>query len=129
MRWTQEPARRAGNKSRLRPRWARPGAKARGNKFRAYEKANGSVLWETELSAGVTGAPITYEYEGRHYIAVGGKDDPAEWVAFALGEATPSPRAGGSAVGFVLYDYAWRLVASLLAGCFTHLVGLLGRVR
>ncbi len=67
------------------------GIQVNGNKFRAYDKADGSVLWETELSAGVTGAPITYEYEGRQYIvvAVGGNDDPAEWVAFALGEAAP----------------------------------------
>ena len=67
------------------------GIRVNGNKFRAYDKADGSVLWETELSAGVTGAPITYEYEGRQYIvvAVGGNDDPAEWVAFALGEAAP----------------------------------------
>ena len=31
-----------------------------GRKFRAYDKATGAVVWETELPAGTTGAPITY---------------------------------------------------------------------
>ena len=65
------------------------GIQVDGNKFRAYDKANGSVLWQTELPAGVTGAPITYMHEGRQYIvvAVGSNDEPAEWVAFALPES------------------------------------------
>ncbi len=66
------------------------GISVNGNKFRAYDKADGNVVWETELPAGVTGAPITYLFEGRQYIvvAVGGNDDPAEWVAFALDGTT-----------------------------------------
>ena len=52
--------------------------------FRAYDKATGDVLWETELP--VTGAPITYMHEGTQYIVVatGGGDDPAEYVALSL---------------------------------------------
>ena len=31
-----------------------------GEKFRAYDKATGKVLWEIELPAGTTGGPMTY---------------------------------------------------------------------
>ena len=57
-----------------------------GKMFRAYDKATGKVLWETELPAGTTGAPMTYLYEGKQYIVVtiGGKDHLAEWIALGL---------------------------------------------
>ena len=54
--------------------------------FRAYDKASGDVLWEIELPAGTTGAPMTYMHDGKQYIvvAVGGVEEPAEWVALSL---------------------------------------------
>jgi quinoprotein glucose dehydrogenase len=57
-----------------------------GKKFRAYDKANGKVIWEMELPAGTTGAPMTYLHEGKQYIlvAIGGKEYPAEWIALGL---------------------------------------------
>lgn len=57
-----------------------------GKKFRAYDKSTGKVLWEMELPAGTTGAPMTYVHQGKQYIvvAVGGREHPAEWVAFGL---------------------------------------------
>jgi quinoprotein glucose dehydrogenase len=57
-----------------------------GKKFRAYDKASGSVLWETELPAGTTGAPMTYMYRGKQYIvvAIGSTGYPAEFLAFTL---------------------------------------------
>jgi quinoprotein glucose dehydrogenase len=57
-----------------------------GKKFRAYDKANGAVVWETEFPAGVTGAPMTYMHNGKQYIvvAIGSADHPAEFVALAL---------------------------------------------
>jgi glucose dehydrogenase len=57
-----------------------------GRKFRAYDKANGTVIWETELPAGTTSGPMTYFAKGKQYIVVpiGGRDEPAEWVALAL---------------------------------------------
>jgi quinoprotein glucose dehydrogenase len=57
-----------------------------GKKFRAYDKASGAVLWETELPAGTTGAPMTYLYKGKQYIvvAVGSTDHAAEFIALAL---------------------------------------------
>jgi quinoprotein glucose dehydrogenase len=57
-----------------------------GKKFRAYDKAQGKVVWEMELPAGTTGAPMTYLHEGKQYIlvAIGGKEYPAEWIALGL---------------------------------------------
>jgi quinoprotein glucose dehydrogenase len=57
-----------------------------GKKFRAYDKANGRVIWETELPSGTTGGPMTYMLKGKQYIVVpiGSRTEPAEYVALAL---------------------------------------------
>jgi len=74
--------------SRLRPEMNPayvPGAG--GRKFRAYDKADGKVLWETELPAGTTGAPMTYMFDGKQYVVVAvGSNDPqsAQFVALSL---------------------------------------------
>ena len=59
---------------------------AGGKKFRAYDKKTGKVVWETDLPAGTTGAPMTYMAGGKQYIAVavGSTEMPAEIVALAL---------------------------------------------
>ncbi|HEX7016479.1 MAG TPA: PQQ-binding-like beta-propeller repeat protein [Cyclobacteriaceae bacterium] len=59
-------------------------------KFRAYRKATGELLWETELPAAAFATPATYEVNGKQYIvlACGGTKLGAEkgdsYVAFAL---------------------------------------------
>jgi quinoprotein glucose dehydrogenase len=57
-----------------------------GKKFRVVDKENGEIVWETELGAGVTGAPMTYLHKGKQYIVVpiGGSDHAAEFVALTL---------------------------------------------
>ena len=57
-----------------------------GTKFRALDKTTGKTLWETDLGAGVTGAPMTYLFKGKQYVvaAIGGRDHPAEFVALTL---------------------------------------------
>jgi quinoprotein glucose dehydrogenase len=59
---------------------------AGGKKFRAFDKATGAVLWETEFTAGTTGAPITYMFDGKQFIvvAIGGAEQGAEYVALSL---------------------------------------------
>ena len=45
------------------------------------------MVWETELPAGTTGAPMTYMFEGKQYIIVAtGSREPrsAEFVALSL---------------------------------------------
>lgn len=57
-----------------------------GNIFRAYDKKTGKVLWEKDLDAGTTGAPMSYMYQAKQYIvvAVGGVKHSPELVALAL---------------------------------------------
>ncbi|MDA1104543.1 MAG: FG-GAP-like repeat-containing protein [Gemmatimonadetes bacterium] len=57
-----------------------------GKGFRAYDKATGDVIWETELPTGATGAPMSYMHRGKQYIVVpiGGRDEPPEWVALGI---------------------------------------------
>jgi quinoprotein glucose dehydrogenase len=58
-----------------------------GRIFRAFNKATGAVLSEIELPAGVTGAPMTYMFEGKQYIliATGSRErQSAGFVALSL---------------------------------------------
>jgi len=66
-----------------------------GRKFRAFDKATGRVIWETELEAGTTGTPITYLHKGRQFIvvAIGGLEHPAELIALSL-PATDTTASG-----------------------------------
>ncbi|TAH22750.1 MAG: pyrroloquinoline quinone-dependent dehydrogenase [Cytophagales bacterium] len=59
-------------------------------KFRAFDKANGMILWETKLPAGAYATPATYQIKGKQYIVVaagGGKMGTRSgdsYVAYAL---------------------------------------------
>ena len=55
-------------------------------KFRAFDKATGKLLWETEIPAGTSGGPITYEVKGKQFIVVpvGSKAYGASWVAMGI---------------------------------------------
>lgn len=60
-------------------------------KFRAFDKKNGKILWQAELPAGGYASPCTYEVKGKQYvlIAAGGGGKPRTkagdaFVAFAL---------------------------------------------
>jgi quinoprotein glucose dehydrogenase len=74
--------------SRLRPEMPATLAPGYGGKkFRAFDKATGAILWETELPSGVTGAPMTYMFEGKQYIlaAIGNREPQgAGFVALSL---------------------------------------------
>jgi quinoprotein glucose dehydrogenase len=65
-----------------------------GRKLRAFDKATGRVVWETELPAGTTGTMMTYQFRGLQYlvVAIGGQNHPPEFVAFALVEPSESTR-------------------------------------
>jgi quinoprotein glucose dehydrogenase len=60
-------------------------------KLRAFDKSTGALLWETTLPFAGNATPITYEVNGRQYVAIaagGGKDLKSKsggaYVAFAL---------------------------------------------
>jgi alcohol dehydrogenase (cytochrome c) len=38
--------------------------------LRAFDAASGKVLWETNLGAHITGHPVTFEVDGKQYVAV-----------------------------------------------------------
>jgi quinoprotein glucose dehydrogenase len=60
------------------------------NKFRAFDKRNGRLLWEATLPAGGSATPAVYEANGKQYIVIaagGGKSKQpsgGSYVAFAL---------------------------------------------
>ena len=38
--------------------------------FYAYDAANGAVLWNTDLGAGISAPPITYSVDGKQYVSL-----------------------------------------------------------
>ena len=54
--------------------------------LRAFDKANGDVLWERALTQSPNGVPMTYMHEGRQFIvfSTGGGYEGGELLAFAL---------------------------------------------
>jgi quinoprotein glucose dehydrogenase len=63
-------------------------------KFRAFDKSNGNLLWETTLPFAGNATPATYEVNGRQFVVIaagGGKD--------------PKPGSGGVYVAFALPKY------------------------
>ena len=60
------------------------------DKFRAFNKTTGALLWETTLPAAGNATPATYEVDGRQFIVIacgGGKSGArsgGKYVAFAL---------------------------------------------
>jgi glucose dehydrogenase len=57
-----------------------------GTKFRAYDKATGAVVWETQLPAGTNGSLTSYMHNGKQYIVIpiGSRIHAGEWVALSL---------------------------------------------
>ena len=60
-------------------------------KFRAFDKSTAELLWEKSLPFSGNATPVTYEVDGRQYVAIaaGGGKDPRSasggvYVAFAL---------------------------------------------
>ena len=60
-------------------------------KFRAFDKDNGKILWEYQLPAGGYTTPSVYEINGKQYVVIpcGGGGKPGTksgdtFVAFAL---------------------------------------------
>jgi len=63
-----------------------PGGGYGGKMFRAFDKTTGAIVWEMQLPAGVSNAPMTYSAGGKQYIVVGvsGSEYPGELIALAL---------------------------------------------
>lgn len=67
------------------------GATIHDRKFRAFDKRDGGLLWEADLPFSADATPITYQVDGRQYVAIfasGGKERGGSgggvYLAFAL---------------------------------------------
>jgi len=72
------------------------GATIHDRKFRAFDKGSGKLLWEYTMPYSADATPITYQVDGRQYVAIfasGGKERAGSgggvYLAFALPEARP----------------------------------------
>ena len=104
-----------------------------GPMMRAYDKANGKVVWEKELPGFVTGAPMTYRYNGKQVVvvAVSTRGKPAELIALALGDgvddasvASPSPMPEGASVAAAARVNATRAELTLGRAAYTRVCSL-----
>ena len=70
------------------------GASIHDRKFRAFDKRNGALLWQTALPFSADATPITYMIDGRQYVTIfasGGKERTGSgggvYLSFALPDA------------------------------------------
>lgn len=69
------------------------GATVYDNKFRAFDKRSGELLWETTLPAAGNATPATYRVRGRQFVVIA-----------AGGGKNPKQRSGGKIIAFALPD-------------------------
>jgi quinoprotein glucose dehydrogenase len=70
------------------------GATIHDRKFRAFDKTNGKLLWETTLPWSADATPITYQIDGRQYVTIfasGGKERSGPGGGVYLSYALPAP--------------------------------------
>ena len=70
------------------------GATIHDRKFRAFDKRNGALLWETTLPFSADATPITYMVDGRQYVTIfasGGKERGGSGGGVYLAWALPAP--------------------------------------
>ena len=68
------------------------GATIHDRKFRAFDKRNGKLLWEAALPCSADATPITYQVDGRQYVAIfasGGKERGGSGGGVYLSYALP----------------------------------------
>ena len=68
-------------------------------RFFALDTETGELLWETRLNGDVSGAPVTFEIDGRQYVAVGAGGRIGQTTS--LGRLTGTTIAPGSGVMWV----------------------------
>jgi quinoprotein glucose dehydrogenase len=69
------------------------GASIHDRKFRAFDKRDGKLLWEAALPFSADATPITYQVDGRQYVAIfasGGKERGGSAGGVYLSYALPS---------------------------------------
>ena len=64
-------------------------------RFFALDADTGALLWETRLNGDISGAPVTFEVDGRQYLAVGAGGRIAQTRYFARLTDTTIPQGSG----------------------------------
>ena len=70
------------------------GATIHDRKFRAFDKANGKLLWETVMPWSADATPITYQVDGRQFVTIfasGGKERSGPGGGVYVSYALPVP--------------------------------------
>ena len=52
-------------------------------RFFALDSDTGAPLWETRLNGDISGAPVTFEVEGKQYVAIGAGGRIAQTTSYA----------------------------------------------
>ncbi len=73
-------------------------------RFFALDAETGDVLWNTRLNGDISGAPVTFEVDGRQYVAVGAGGRIAQTTSFAQFTDTTIPQGSGVMWVFALPD-------------------------
>ena len=64
-------------------------------RFFALDADTGALLWETRLNGDISGAPVTFEIDGRQYLAVGAGGRIGQATAYAGLTNTTIPQGSG----------------------------------
>jgi len=93
-------------------------------KFRAFDKETGEVLWETKLPAGGYATPAVYAIDGKQYvvIAAGGGGKPGTrpgdaYVAFALPDGKKAQTQADTSQAPVMAEEGMQIYTSRCASC------------
>ena len=76
----------------------------------ALDAATGELLWQTRLSGDVSGAPITFEVDGKQYLAVGSGGRAAPTTTLGRLVGVDVPQGTGVMWVFALPDAAPRVI-------------------
>ncbi len=71
-------------------------------RFFALDAENGDLLWETRLNGDISGAPVTFEIDGRQYLAIGAGGRIGQSTSYARFTNTTLPPGSGVVWVFAL---------------------------
>ena len=71
-------------------------------RFFALDADNGDLLWETRLNGDISGAPVTFEIDGRQYVAVGAGGRIGQTTSYARLTDITLPQGSGVVWVFAL---------------------------
>ena len=71
-------------------------------RFFALDNTTGNLLWETRLNGDISGAPVTFDVNGRQYVAVGAGGRIGMTTSYARFTDTTIPQGSGVVWVFAL---------------------------